>query len=114
MDKFSVKIESKLYERVNQKQANYIILLDNAKNQNLKNGNILTISDSVTGDNFDAKIDTMLYFESVKDIFSMVSKERFGYSASANVDYIEDYYVKLFKDEKITKYGVIAVKVEKL
>ena len=114
MDNFSINIENEVFEKINDGLAEYVILLNNTKNKQLKEGNFITLVNEVGGKTFNVKITALYFFDSIKDLFAMVGKTQCGYSASTNVDLIEDKYTKMFNDEKIVKYGVIAAKIEKI
>ena len=114
MDKFNLQIESEIFRKIFEGKAEYLILLNNAKNSQLKQGNIITLVDQNDGENFDVRFCEFYYFNTIKELFYMINKEKCGYSPTTNVDIIEDKYVKMFNDEKIDKYGVVAVKVSKI
>ena len=115
MDKFSIVLEENFFEKFMNNKAEYIILLNNTKNRALKQDNILTIVNKSNQESyFEVKIESLFYFENMKDMFTMVGKDKFGYRSSDNVDYIEDRYVSMFKDAQVLKNGVIAVKVVKI
>lgn len=114
MDQYNIVIFGDIFQKIQNDQANYIILLNNSKNKQIKSGNILTLENIDDESKMNVKVNDLLYFETIKDLFMMVNKDQCGYLAAANVDQIEDRYVKLFKDEKISEYGVIAAKIEKV
>ena len=114
MENFSVNIESDIFDKISDGVAEYVILLNNTKNKELKEGNIINLLNNENGNSFDVKITALYYFDNVKDLFTMIDKLKCGYQQSASVDLIEDKYTKMFNDEKIVKYGVIAVKFEKI
>ncbi len=114
MDKFNIAIFQDVFEKIQTNSASYIILLNSAKYKQLKIGNMLTLENMADKTQISVKVNDLLYFENIKDLFMMVGKGNCGYTQNANVDQIEDKYVQLYKDEKISEYGLMAVKIEKV
>lgn len=110
MDKYSIAVESELFKEILVGNAEYVIQLNDYKSNQFKVGNIIKLVDKSEGSEIDAKIENFFYFKNFKDLFSMINKEKFGYGKTANIDIIEDNYVKNFTDEKIEKYGIVAIK----
>ena len=109
-DIYEVLVCDKLFERIILGKCLYYIFLNDKNRLQYKNGNILTFK--CGEDKQKVTIVDMLYFSSIKELLDMVGKDKCGYTASQNLDKIEDIYYTHYKAQDIEKYGLVAVKFE--
>ena len=109
-DIFEIVLTNDLFDKVEQGKTKYLVVLNDNKVKTFKEKNILTIKnedDKV----FKATISRILQFEKVKDVIDMLGKTSCGFGCRTNLDKIEDFYTSLFSQEKILKFGLVALEV---
>jgi len=110
---FVVKLRENIFNELNARDNGKIMLINSPKVKQYKVENILTLS-SESGETFDVKITDMLYFKNIKDVFSMINKQEFGYSKSKTETKVEDEFLIDYKIADVEKYGLVVINFVKI
>ena len=110
---FVVKLRENIFNELNARDNGKIMLINSPKVKQYKVENILTLS-SESGETFDVKITDMLYFKNIKDVFSMINKQEFGYSRSQTETKVEDEFLIDYKIADVEKYGLVVINFVKI
>ena len=109
-DIFEINLPNEFYDKVVSGKANYIVVLNDNKVKSFKEQNVLTLVNEHKQQTR-AVISRMLQFDNIKDVISMLGKMKCGFGCRTNEDKIEDLYISLFSQEKILKFGLVAIEV---
>lgn len=111
-DIYEIEVNEETFERIENGKCSFVVVLDDKEHKAYKVGNVLTIFSAEN--QIKVTINEMLFFESVKDLVSMVGKERIGFAKNLTIDRIEDEIAKALKPENIDKFGLMAVGFAKM
>ncbi len=110
-DNYTHILDIDIFEKILAGSCKYFVCLNDKVVQGYKVGNILTLKNNIDKREISVKIVNLLYFETIKDLVSMIGKTEFGY-AGYNVDKLEDEYLNAFKTSKVEKFGFSAIEFE--
>lgn len=111
-DIYEVIVNDCLFEKIDLKKCERYCFINDRKRMQYKKGNILTFKNNEK--TLKAEILNMFYFDTIKDVFDMMGKEKLGFSANQNLDKIEDYYYTNYKASDIDKFGLVVVEFKVL
>ena len=112
MDKYEIEVLDDTFERIVCGSCEYMVFLSDKSHSQYKVGNILTIN--CGNKSLQVTIDDLLYFDTIKDMISMLGKEKCGYKKSESIDFIEDSIVKTLNASRVEKFGLIATRISPL
>ena len=111
-DIYQIEVNEETFQRIKDGKCSFVVFLDDKEHKAYKIGNVLSI---LAGENqVKVSISDMLFFESVKDLVTMVGKEKIGFAKNLTIDRIEDELAKTLKPENIEKFGLMAVGFQKI
>jgi len=109
-DIYEVLIDDKFFEKIINKKCCYYIFLNDRIRLQYKKGNILTFK--CENNVVKVEIKNMFYFNTIKELFDMMGKEKLGFTTKQNLDKIEDYYYVNYKPSDIENFGLVVVEFD--
>ena len=108
---YVLKIDPKVFDRMLSGKCKYVALVNNRKIQRYVIGNYLTFicDDKEQSKQIKVSVKNLLYFDTIKDLLEMVGKEKCGYTSGTSLDKIEDIYYATHSNDKIEKFGLVAL-----
>ena len=111
-DKYRIEVDKKLFDKIVNQKCLYHVALQDRNVHSFSEGNILTfISDK---EECLVKIKSILQFDSAKELIEMLGKIKCGFDCRMSLDKIEDVLCTKYSISDINKFGLVAIKVEKI
>lgn len=115
-DIYELIIDDKLFQKFLNRKFAYLISVNDKDKQLYKQDNLLTLKSDNQSEKkvIKAKVSSLLFFTTLKELVEMVGKDKCGFRETTSVDAIEDIFRDRFNAKDIEKYGFVAIGVELL
>lgn len=114
VDKFTFDIESWLFEEVSNEKIKRVIVLNKPAVKSYKIGNYLTIKEKDRERELQIKISNLYYFDTIMESLTFLDQKTLGFGGRVPRTKIEDYLLRKYSAEDVSKYGVAVIEFDKI
>lgn len=114
VDKFTFDIESSFFEEMVNEKIKRVIVLNKPAVKSYKIGNFLTIKEKAGTRDVQIKISNLYYFDTIMEALTFLDQKTLGFGGRVPRTKIEDYLLKKYSAEDVSKYGIAVIEFDKV
>ncbi len=109
-----MKLKGEFFNLIKSGVKTYEIRLNDEKRKLIKIGDIIIFKkEPDLEESFETKVKNLIYFNSFKDMANSLPLKNVGFE-NKSINYVVDIYHQFYSIENETKFGVLAIEIERI